>query len=296
MAHSSCCSRWLLIFTFLCWKPHEVGAVTQKPQGLMRNEETADSRSAPAVSLALSANGQVSADTPSSDKEESAERSAPTEKKKEKEHYCESGEFDKPEPVPSESKGYPVQPKSYWWRLRMQQPCVANSDTPYVWKVFEVSFSTLACAPDGHPQLGILTVNKSWSSEDKGIHSNKQLALDMDDSTFWEGMQDDTAQIWLAVEFTIPAEVRCVKFTQCNCPHSARWATLEYNKAYRVGQWSAVDMEASILWGQTSSLAVKEVDTRHAMKKAADSITGEADKVGKEVSNVGTAITNGWTR
>jgi len=262
----------------------------------MRNEEIADSRSAPDASLALSADGHVSAEAPSSDEEESIERSAPTEKKKEKEQHCESGEFDKPEPVLSETKGYPVQPKSYWWRLRMQQPCLANSDGPYVWKVFEVSFSSLACTPHGHPQLGILAVNKSWSSEDKNIHSNKQLAFDMDGSTFWEGMQDDTAQIWLAVEFNIPAEVRCVKFTQCNCAHSARWATLEYNKDYRPGQWSAVDMEASILWGQSSSIAVKEVDTRHAVKKVSDAITGEADKVGKEWGKVGSAINNGWER
>jgi hypothetical protein len=169
------------------------------------------------------------------------------------------------------------QPESHWLRLRLHEPCKVEAGQASEWDMSEVSFYREMC--DGMATTATpIYVNRSWSSGEAATSLNKQLALDGDSNSKWRGVEDEGGLVWIAVSFAAPEIVRCVKFVQCNCLRSARWAALEYNKDYN-DLWTPVGVAASVVWGETSRIQVKHVDTRTNHQKNNDAIAEGMNKV-----------------
>jgi hypothetical protein len=163
-----------------------------------------------------------------------------------------------------------VQPKSQWWRVRVEKPCAPGQKE---WDIYQIRFYTQACGDindNATNHTPSLHVTKSWSSGQLSPAENKQLAIDADGTTHWTGIDhtNDNSGVWLAVQFAEAHEVRCCKFLQ-NGPHSARWAALEYSPNYD-NVWQNVYIKAAVNWGRESKLQVQNVDSKSDAQKFGD--------------------------
>jgi len=186
------------------------------------------------------------------------------------------------------------QPNSYWWRLRMYQPCKDDHDR-YEWDLSGIRLYRETCAEAKTP----LFINRTASSGEADVQRtsgsitygglNKQLAFDSDATTNWRGTADEVGLVWIMVVLGESEKVRCVKFVQCDCLRSARFVALDYNQEYN-DLWTPVSITGNIAKGEWSAVEVKEVDTRNHAQKAGDSIAGQAKKVGDAIAHGGSTV------
>lgn len=178
---------------------------------------------------------------------------------------CDEEAFDKPK---IEYEYWRKQPQSQWWRIRMYQPCQLRDILETTWHINSLRFYNAACDElDGTNVSQEIPVVDTWVSGEQHVRHNKQLSADYSEATYWEGIADKDGQIWYAVRLNTSAQVRCVKFAQCMCEHSARWVLLEFSEDYRSTVWTLVPLEEDssyIGWGNESLLAVKKAKGKTA--------------------------------
>lgn len=195
---------------------------------------------------------------------------------------CDTAEYTRGDIPPQDS-----QPKSMWWRVRMQQPCKGNSvEAVTKWDVSAVRFFKEKCndVTDGQASLPI---EKSWSSNpgEEDVQYNKQLAFDDAPDTHWRGVADKEG-VWVAVAFNESTEVRCAQFDQCNCESSARWVELEFDSNYR-NTWHPVDVQAMVNFGTTSKIDVKTFDAPTTLADATFTAANSAGGIAADGAGAG---------
>lgn len=177
---------------------------------------------------------------------------------------CERNNYTKPtlQPGASDSKHWPLSSTdsdlkaSFNWRIRLVQPCRTGlqSGHKHKWDLNSVEFYSGNCS---NKTLAPLTVYDSRASGTTTMRYNKEMALDNNPRTKWQGTEDDEKQLWLAVRFSTAEAVRCVKFVQCDCVRSARAVALQYIPDEDSEEnWLPVPTTDVMNWGEVSTLQV----------------------------------------
>lgn len=149
--------------------------------------------------------------------------------------------------------GTDTYPSSFSWRLRIDLPCKVDDETveSYEWDLYDVQYFGERCENATTP----ITPAESWVSGRTDVSFNKEMALDGDPTTKWQGKADEDNNVWLEVRFAKSTAVKCVRFLQCDCLRSAKEVVLDFiPDEMSEEEWMKAKVISNITWGEESFL------------------------------------------